>query len=291
MQPLWTNVCSLARCLVVCSVYVFGLGTPALYERYGWVPVALVVALRAIQLRRSAEDGDVARERASSSPHRLHVKLGRFASALTHRRRSTTVRPVQANGCRPETRVHGDLLVFRRVTTRRSGLRQARVIRRQMRSGLSRASSSVTRTGPKPMGRSRACSTSTSSPLVLRRHFEILWLHGYYSATHLLAAATQIARGRRFADPRGTDAPERATRVEEGAEEAPPQAAVRAIVGAVHRARGTWTGFAITACPMRGCSTFRSASTTSSSELRRERLAPFGSQLRAEFGIQPEQGR
>ena len=36
---------------------VFGLGTPALYERYGWVPVALVVALRAIQLRRSAEDG------------------------------------------------------------------------------------------------------------------------------------------------------------------------------------------------------------------------------------------
>ena len=32
-------------------------------------------------------------------------------------------------------------------------------------------------------------------PLVLRRRFEILWLHGYYSATHLLAAATQIARG------------------------------------------------------------------------------------------------
>jgi O-antigen ligase len=34
---------------------VFGLGTPALYERYGWVPVALVVALRAIQLRRDQE--------------------------------------------------------------------------------------------------------------------------------------------------------------------------------------------------------------------------------------------
>lgn len=36
----------------------FGLGTPALYERYGWVLLALVVALRAIQLRRPPEDGE-----------------------------------------------------------------------------------------------------------------------------------------------------------------------------------------------------------------------------------------
>jgi glycosyltransferase involved in cell wall biosynthesis len=31
-------------------------------------------------------------------------------------------------------------------------------------------------------------------PLLLRRRFDVLWLHGYYSATHLFAAATQIAR-------------------------------------------------------------------------------------------------
>ena len=32
------------------------------------------------------------------------------------------------------------------------------------------------------------------TPVLLRRRFDVLWLHGYYSATHLLAAATQIAR-------------------------------------------------------------------------------------------------
>jgi glycosyltransferase involved in cell wall biosynthesis len=31
---------------------------------------------------------------------------------------------------------------------------------------------------------------------VVRRRFDVLWLHGYYSATHLIAAAMQIARGR-----------------------------------------------------------------------------------------------
>ena len=39
---------------------VFGLATPALYERYGWVPLALVVPLRAIQLRRPPLDGQPA---------------------------------------------------------------------------------------------------------------------------------------------------------------------------------------------------------------------------------------
>jgi O-antigen ligase len=38
----------------------FGLGTPALYERYGWVPVALFMALRAIQLRQPPHDGEPA---------------------------------------------------------------------------------------------------------------------------------------------------------------------------------------------------------------------------------------
>jgi glycosyltransferase involved in cell wall biosynthesis len=33
---------------------------------------------------------------------------------------------------------------------------------------------------------------------ILRRRFDVLWMHGYYSATHLLAAATQIAGGRRL---------------------------------------------------------------------------------------------
>jgi glycosyltransferase involved in cell wall biosynthesis len=33
---------------------------------------------------------------------------------------------------------------------------------------------------------------------VARRRFDALWLHGYYSATHLMAAATQLALGRRL---------------------------------------------------------------------------------------------
>ena len=31
--------------------------------------------------------------------------------------------------------------------------------------------------------------------LLLRRRFDVLWIHGYYSATHLIAAATQLLRG------------------------------------------------------------------------------------------------
>ncbi len=38
------------------SYLVFGLGEPALYVRYGWVPVALVLALRGIQLRRGRSE-------------------------------------------------------------------------------------------------------------------------------------------------------------------------------------------------------------------------------------------
>jgi O-antigen ligase len=38
------------------SYLVFGLGEPTLYVRYGWVPVALVLALRAAQIRRTEED-------------------------------------------------------------------------------------------------------------------------------------------------------------------------------------------------------------------------------------------
>ena len=32
----------------------------------------------------------------------------------------------------------------------------------------------------------------------VRRRFDVLWLHGYYSPTHLMAAATQIVLGRRL---------------------------------------------------------------------------------------------
>jgi glycosyltransferase involved in cell wall biosynthesis len=35
-------------------------------------------------------------------------------------------------------------------------------------------------------------------PEIMRRRFDVLWLHGYYSATHLMAAAAQIVRGGRL---------------------------------------------------------------------------------------------
>jgi glycosyltransferase involved in cell wall biosynthesis len=35
-------------------------------------------------------------------------------------------------------------------------------------------------------------------PELLRRRFDVLWLHGYYSATHLIAATTQLVRGGRL---------------------------------------------------------------------------------------------
>lgn len=36
------------------------------------------------------------------------------------------------------------------------------------------------------------------APMIRRERFDVLWLHGYYSPSHLIAAATQVARGGRL---------------------------------------------------------------------------------------------
>ena len=69
----------------------------------------------------------------------------------------------------------------------------------------------------------------------VRRRFDVLWLHGYYSPTHLMAAATQIVLGRRLLVREEQTAIDHAACVEEGAQEAVAPSPFLPLTRALHR--------------------------------------------------------
>ena len=102
----------------------------------------------------------------------------------------------------------------------------------------------------------------------VRRRFDVLWLHGYYSPTHLMAAATQIVLGRRLL-----------VREEQTLLTTRPawRRALEAVLRVLSPARPgsssdrtIGSGFAITGCLTNGCSTCHSVSTTSYFSRRRD---------------------